>query len=677
VLLFCSCAKTERTIWLDQMDISFFEAGWNNTKVNSSIEGNPISIAGTIYNRGVGTHSPAVGLIHLDGKANIFEATVGVDDETLLRGEVEFFVVTKDRVLWQSGTIKGGEKAKKVSLDISGLEYLGLLTTSSGDDINFDHADWANARILYGGDDPQFISNFGNSPVVLTPRAPLTPCINGPGVIGVRPGNPLDYCIAATGERPLHFKVSNLPSTLHVDKVAGRIRGVINDVGKYVLQIQVSNARGKAQKELEIVVGEQICLTPPMGWNSWYCWSESVSQDKIIQTAKAMMDKGLVDYGWSYINIDDCWQGARGGEYCAIQGNQRFPDIKQMCDTIHDMGLKMGIYSTPWMGSYAGFIGGSAPTQDGDYSSLSLPLEKRLQQYQLFGRYPGTHKRGTDIIGPYWLADADHRQWAQWGIDMVKYDWNPNDVPTTQKLASSLRRCGRDIVLSLSNNAPFKNVDRLSHLAQMWRTTGDIHDSWQSISSIGFSQDRWAPFGGPGHWNDPDMLQLGKKGVPNRYNRELVASNLTPDEQYTQMSLWCMLSAPLLLSCDIGSLDDFTLSLLTNGEVLALDQDPLGKAAITVLNEGGIRILKKELASGDIALGVFYTQDVARPLDALDYFYWGGAKMRSVTVALSQLTGVTQGVVRDLWRCQDLGSFSREITIDVPWHGVRLLLIKK
>jgi alpha-galactosidase len=163
--------------------------------------------------------------------------------------------------------------------------------------------------------------------------------------------------------------------------------------------------------------------------------------------------------------------------------------------------------------------------------------------------------------------------------DYVKYDWHPNDVPTTRHLAEGLRKAGRDIVLSLSNDATFDDVKDLSSLANLWRTTGDIHESWESINRIGFSQDEWHPFSRPGHWNDPDMLQVGMIGNANAANHSAHRTSLTPDEQYAQVSLWVLLSEPLLLSCDLSQMDAFTFSLLANDEVIEVDQDPKGKAA--------------------------------------------------------------------------------------------------
>jgi alpha-galactosidase len=498
------------------------------------------------------------------------------------------------------------------------------------------------------------------SSIILTPKPSKRPRINGAKIFGARPGSPILFQIAATGQDPLTYSAENVPESLSLDSNTGLITGVIDIPDTYQINLTVSNIIGEVTKEIRIVIGDSICLTPPMGWNSWYCWSESISSEKIQTVAKNMKDKGLVAHGWTYVNIDDCWQGPRGGEYNGIQGNERFPDIPEMVEYIHSLGLKVGIYSTPWMGSYAGFLGSSAPTEDGDYSSLIIPPEQRPQPNQIFGRSPNSQRVGAAKIGPYWMFDKDAKQWADWQIDYVKVDWQ-NDVPTATRIAEDLKNCGRDIIFSMSNNAPFNEAVNWAKLCQLWRTTGDISEHWISIFHIGFSQEKWRPFAGPGHWIDPDMLQVGMIGKPNQYNRILHPTHLTPDEQYTQVSLWCLLSAPLILSCDIESLDEFTLNLLTNDEILEVDQDPLGEEAHCARKKGSAEIWSKNMENGDKILGIFNR----------------GRWQRKIEVDLGDL-GITNVVkARDLWRQQDLGQLQIKSTYKIPAHGVMMLRLSQ
>ena len=202
---------------------------------------------------------------------------------------------------------------------------------------------------------------------ILTPKAPLTPRINGPKVYGARPGAEFLFRIPTTGERPIQWTAEGLPKGLKLNRNTGIITGKVKKAGTYHVVLKASNALGETSREFRIVIGDKIALTPPMGWNSWNCWGNSVSQEKVMSSAKALLEKGLADYGWAYVNIDDGWQGLRGGKYNAIQPNSKFPDMNGLADFLHGNGLKLGIYSGPWCGTYAGHIGSSCDREDGTY----------------------------------------------------------------------------------------------------------------------------------------------------------------------------------------------------------------------------------------------------------------------------------------------------------------------
>jgi len=493
------------------------------------------------------------------------------------------------------------------------------------------------------------------SSFILTPKAPDTPRINGAKVFGVRPGHPFLFTIPATGRRPMTYGASSLPAGLKVDAGTGRITGAIAEPGHYVATLTAENALGKAQRGLRIVCGDRLALTPPLGWNSWNAGGPFVDTDKVRAAARAMVDKGLVQHGWTYVNIDDAWQGRRGGRYGAIQPNEKFPDIRALADEVHAMGLKIGIYSTPWVTSYAGYVGGSADNPEGSWNG---EVDKGR-----IGRRHGKH--------PFAWADA--RQWAEWGFDYLKYDWNPNDLEHVREMADALRYSGRDVVYSLSNSAPFEHAGEWAAYANAWRTTGDIRDTWPSMASKGFGQGKWGPFAGPGHWNDPDMLVLGLVG----WEGKLHFTQLTPDEQYVHISLWSLLASPMLIGCDMAKLDDFTLSLLSNDEVLAVNQDPLGQPAATVVQapnpddpgreafEGRpkvempkfLEVLARPMEDGSVAAGLFNRS----------------TKPARVTVRWGDLKVQGRRRVRDLWRQKDLGVFEGEFSAEVRPHGVLML----
>ena len=370
------------------------------------------------------------------------------------------------------------------------------------------------------------------SKYILTPPPSPEPRINGAKVFGVRPGRPFLFKVPATGTGPLHYSAEKLPEGLSIDSKTGVITGKMDQPGIYVVDILVSNSLGTARRPFRIVVGEQICLTPPMGWNSWYGSSEGVSAEQIKAVADAFVKSGLRDHGWTYVNIDDCWQGERDPETKVLMGNERFPDMRELCDYVHGLGLKIGTYSSPWIGTYAGFRGGTSDSPDAADPDC-LPEDKRLQKNQIFGRNGvdgmGVAHFNASRIGKHWLLDRDLKAMADWGFDYIKVDWKPNDVPTTQRMAKDVRESGRDIVLSLSNAAPIENTPELSKLANLWRTGPDIHDSWDSISRC-FNEFEWVKFQRPGHWNDMDMLQVGMRGRPNQFNAPPKKTKLTPDE---------------------------------------------------------------------------------------------------------------------------------------------------
>jgi alpha-galactosidase len=466
----------------------------------------------------------------------------------------------------------------------------------------------------------------------------------------------------------MEFSVRGLPTGLQLDSKTGDISGSLPNPGDYVVTLRANNFKGHDEKRFHIVVGGRIALTPPMGWNSWNCWGSRVDADKVLQSARGMVSSGLINHGWTYINIDDAWQGSRGGPFNAIRGNEKFPDMKALCDEIHHMGLKIGIYSTPWTTSYADHIGGSAENPEGAWTKPTTPKRGNVNRKKL-----------PWAIGKYSFALNDARQWAAWGVDYLKYDWNPNEPPETAEMAGALRASGRDMVFSLSNNAPFTNAPALSKLANCWRTTGDIRDTWDSMSKKGLGQDKWEPYAGPGHWNDPDMLVVGLVGWGQPH-----PTHLTPDEQYTHITLWCLLSSPLLLGCDLDKIDDFTLNLLSNDEVLAVNQDSLGKQALCVVHQGDARVYAKDLADGSKAVGLF---NIGSSSVRTVTVKWSDLGLRSRPMAnypppngayLLMTLGERAGnrhTVRDLWRQRSLGEFESQFQLPVAPHGAELVRI--
>jgi alpha-galactosidase len=645
------------TVWLDDLNLAAATQGWGEPQKNKSVDGKPLAIGGQAFTRGFGTHAESKLRVNLDAGAQSFSASVGVDDDVNgnAAASVEFIVVGDGKELWKSGVLRAGNAAKDCTVNLTGVKSLLLEVTDAGDGIDFDHADWANAKFETAAGKPETVAGepamAAVAPFILTPAAPATPRINGASVFGVRPGSPFLFTIPATGDRPMAFSAKNLPRGLKLDIQTGHITGVLKKKGEFIVTLGAKNALGAAEKKFRIVCGDQMALTPPMGWNSWNCFAGAVSEEKVKSAAEAMVKSGLINHGWTYINVDDYWQNHRDSKDPTLQGpfrdtngfivpNSRFPDMKGMAEFIHDLGLKAGLYSSP------------GPWTCGGCAASWLHEEQDAQTY------------------------------AKWGFDYLKYDWcsygtiasggdpSAKDIPLWGKTATNdagavypyavmgkfLREQNRDIVFSLCQYG-MADVWKWggSVNGNCWRTTGDITDSWHSMSKIGFNQDPAAPYAQPGNWNDPDMLIVGEVGWGKTH-----PTRLTPDEQYTHISLWCLLSAPLLIGCDMTKLDDFTLNLLENDEVLAIDQDELGKEATCVIKDGDLRIYEKELADGGRALGFFNLGSEPAKLEFKDF-------------ATLSLTGVQH--VRDLWRQKDLTNVDAAngiLPLTIPAHGVVL-----
>jgi alpha-galactosidase len=516
---------------------------------------------------------------------------------------------------------------------------------------------------------------------ILTPAPEEKPQINGAAIFGVRPGKPIRYHVAASGIKPLSYSAEGLPEGVTIDVQSGWITGRAPlKSGNYNITLHAENSKGKSTKILKLKVGETICLTPPMGWNSWYVQSEGVSEIAIRDIAAAMEEKGLDQYGWTYINIDDCWMGERNPETKTIQANGKFSDMKAMVNYVNNKGFKLGIYSTTWMSTFAGYIGGTAPNAEGDYSEYYLPEEERLNPYQVFGRHPSSTQRGIAQIGSHWFVDRDAKQFAEWGIDYVKYDWvevplkkDENGIykrnrsvlikktdSITGRFYNDFRSLDRDIVISLSPKHNPEEDQLVTKYCNLWRLTKDIKAKWEDLTRV-FSNELVAryPQTRPGLYGDLDMLQIGPLGKPNRAEKEFIPSPLTASEQYFQVTFWSILSQPLLLSCNIPTMDEFDLNLVTNSEVLDVNQDPLVKQGYRVENkEGSYEIWAKDLADGSKAVAFFNLSD----------------EEQNISILAEKLG--KKGKVRDLWRQKDIGKLKNDFTVKVNPHGTGFFKIK-
>ena len=646
---------TTNLIWFDDLQIQTFSEGIRPVSAKSNYSHDSMRIKGVHYKRGIGAQSPCVLVFALHKKAKHFSALVGSDDLGNKDIPVTFYVVGDKKVLFESKEMRIGDAPIQVDIDLTGIEQLGLLVTDKvgGVGNKRTYANWANASIeMIGNHLPEHPIN--NDPTfILTPKDKPTPKINSAKIMGVRPGNPFLYTIAATGIRPMQFSAENLPKGLSVSPETGIITGNLNNRGVYTTTIVAKNKLGIAKQKLVIKVGDTIALTPPIGWNGWNAWESKIDREKVIASADAMVQKGLRDHGWSYINIDDTWQGKRFGPDTALQPNEKFNDIKGMVDYIHSIGLKAGLYSTPYVASYAGYVGASSDSAKGGET-----FEQILKKKQFYHH-----------IGPYKFEKNDAKQMANWGFDFLKYDWRM-DVASTERMWNALKNSGRDIVLSLSNNAPFEKVNDWNRLSNMYRTGPDIKDSWTSLFLTTFTLDKWAPYSGPGHWMDPDMMIVGNVSI----GPILHPTRLTPDEQYSHISMFSILAAPMLIGCPIEQIDAFTLNLLTNDEVIAINQDPLGAPARLVKEINGVQIWRKQMQDGSTIIGLFNTGGYGT--NPTSYFRWGDEKALPFTFDFASLGLAGKYEIRDVWRQKSLGKYEGNYKTTINHHGVVMLQFK-
>ncbi len=474
----------------------------------------------------------------------------------------------------------------------------------------------------------------------LTPPAGPTPKINGPRIYGTRPGRPFIYRIPATGARPMTFTATGLPATLNLDPATGIISGTSpKQPGAHLLTLKARNFRGASQIKFKLVVGDTLALTPPMGWNHWYTHYDRISDDLFRKAADAMIKSGMADYGYQYVNMDDCWMMKPGSPNAALSGaardssgaiapNANFPDLKGLTDYIHAKGLRAGLYSSPG----------------------PLTCAKYEASYQ--------HE------------EIDARKFAEWGFDFLKYDWcSYGKIATGQteadrrkpyeQMGAILKTLPRDMVFNLCQYG-MSDVWKWGGAVggHAWRTTGDLglakDTRLPGFFHIGLANAKHWEYAKPGEWNDPDYILIGYIGNARKMSEPPARAKLTDDDQYSYMSMWSLMASPLFYSGDMGRLDDFTLNVLCNSEVIDVNQDALGKQARIVRQSEDELVLAKPMEDGSLAIGLFNLSEARRTVSA--------------TWRELDLTGRRR--TRDVWRQKDIGRIADSVKSEIAPHGV-------
>lgn len=665
-LLICSCSPDGQTVkYVDEFELGKAVCGKGYTiRPGKPVDGDTIKIAGTVYERGFGAHPESAVVFTANGKVSSFDAVVGVDDgcpDPAYKVNAAIFRVWADgQIVWDSKMIKGSDGAKDCHVELSGAKEIVLETASGAPwiDVNTSSGDWADARFTLdkGGKIRLFTSNAAFAQLgILTPAEKPEPQFNGADIWGVRPGHPVIFRVPISGQKPMTYTAEGLPEGVTFNAERGILGGVAPmRKGNYDIKVTAQNAVGKAEHVIRLAVGDTIALTPPMGWNSWNIWCYRLTAESAMASAKALDDSGLADYGWSYINLDDWWEMNNSGTARVamrekdlghedvvgpardaqgrINPNRSFPDMNALTDYIHSFGFKAGLYSGPG----------------------PLTCGKCEASY------------GHEM--------QDATSWAEWGFDYIKYDWCSYSQIFNEKMAQPgadekqerirpyallnecLKKQDRDIFYSYCQygEGDVHEWGR-ENGANSFRSWDDLKDGWTWMEMAIDSRidgEFWK-YTGPGFWADPDMMIVGGQysyGVDHE-------TLLTPNEQYAHVSLWAMVSSPLLIGCDVTKLSDFTYSLLSNREVIAISQDRLGLVARRVRHTDSESVWVRQLEGGDWAIALLNRYP----------------KSKRISFDLSEAGIEGTYEVRDCWKQEDEGRVSGELSYEVLPHAVKLV----
>ena len=495
---------------------------------------------------------------------------------------------------------------------------------------------------------------------ILTPLPGPAPRINGPKIYGVRPNKKFLYRIPCQGNRPINFEVTGLPAGLTLDKQNGIITGLSPaEKGEHAMRVTATNHSGEVSRDFKLVVGDKIALTPPTGWNSWGGHMLKITDEIMRKVADVFVEEGLADVGFQYISIDDCWMKMspeayfnrsprkirqhEGFDYEGLVGevrdedgavipNKHFPDMKALTDYIHSFGLKAGIYSAPGL---------------------------TCQRFE----------------GSQYNEARDADQYAEWGFDLLKYDlcggrsrlerFQANGMDQAdfwKPMVKNIRIQDRDIFFNLcqyGQEEPWTWGPELG--VQSWRIGWDLNHNVEEYfeAALRIAVDL-REYSKPGQWNDPDFMYIDKLSDYRKMAAPVKEIPLDTNERYQYVTLWSVIAAPFFFSANIDEIDEFTIRLLSNADVLNINQDALGHVAKVVKNADDQVIMVKDLADGSKAVAVFNRDKADEATIRVDW----------------ELAGLCcDQNVYDVWRQKDLGVHKGGIDVQLSPNGVALFKV--
>jgi hypothetical protein len=512
--------------------------------------------------------------------------------------------------------------------------------------------------------------------IIAAARTEAAPRFNGARRIGTRPGTPFLHSLAVTGARPIAFSVKKLPAGLTLDPQTGIITGVLTEKGTFTFTASARNSAGTAMTKIEIVCGDTLALTPPMGWNSYDAFGDNVVESEILANARYVAEK-LQPVGWDTVVVDYCWSdpGAHDNNRNAranapltadnfgrlLPAPNRFPSavdgagFKPLGDAVHALGLKFGIHIM--RGIPRNSVYTNLPIEGSHFTAAEAgnTNDKCAWCPDMFGV-------NRNAAGQAWY-DSCARLWAGWGVDYIKVDdlSTPYHAPEIEMIRHAIDQSGRGMVFSTSPGpTSASHAAHISTNANLWRVSGDFWDNWRSLNHEFALGTRWHDFTGPGRWPDADMLPVGHLSVGHRAEGPDRSTCFTRDEELTLISFWSLLPSPLMAGANLPDNDDWTTALLTNPEVLAVNQDSFGQPAQRMVNPNvPADTWMKKLADGSVAVGFFNRTDqpvkVAFPWRNLGFHFAPN--------------------VRDLWLRKDL-SRQKNLVAELPAHGCILLQVR-